>query len=68
MSKYTVGLWLYQNGGGDVIQRKLIERLRERDIGVISGLNLAKALAHKGSIVCNGVIMEDLDLFYGTCE
>ncbi|MET4695991.1 ATP-grasp domain-containing protein [Endozoicomonas lisbonensis] len=64
MSKHTVGLWLYQNGGGDVIQRKLIDRLRERDIGVISGLNLAQAMAHQGSIICNGVLMEDLDLFY----
>ncbi|WP_263079736.1 ATP-grasp domain-containing protein [Endozoicomonas sp. Mp262] len=64
MSKYTVGLWLYQNGGGDAIQRKLIDRLRERDIGAISGLNLAQAMAHEGSIVCNGVVMEDLDLFF----
>ena len=64
MSKHTVGLWLYQNGGGDVIQRKLVDRLRERDIGVISGLNLSQAMAHEGSIICNGVVMEDLDLFY----
>ena len=64
MSKHTVGLWLYQNGGGDAIQRKLIDRLRERDIGVISGLNLADAMAHKGTIICNGVVMEDLDLFF----
>ncbi|MDD7804503.1 MAG: ATP-grasp domain-containing protein [Endozoicomonas sp. (ex Botrylloides leachii)] len=64
MSKYTVGLWLYQNGGGEAIQRKLIDRLRERDIGVISGLDLAQAMAHKGSVVCNGVVMEDLDLFF----
>ena len=64
MSKYTVGLWLYQNGGGEVIQRKLIERLRERDIATISGLDLGQAVAHKGSIICNGVVMEDLDLFF----
>ena len=64
MSKYTIGLWLYQNGGGDFIQRKLIDKLRERDIGVISGLDLAGAMAHKGTIICNGVVMEDLDLLF----
>ena len=64
MSKHTVGFWLYQNGGGDAIQRKLIEALRERDISVITGLNLADAIAEKGSIICNGVVMEDLDLFF----
>ena len=64
MSKHTVGFWLYQNGGGDAIQRKLIEALRERDISVITGLNLADATAEKGSIICNGVVMEDLDLFF----
>lgn len=64
MSKYTVGFWLYQNGGGEAIQRKLIDRLRERDIDVIAGLNLAQAMAHDGTIVCNGVVMEELDLFF----
>lgn len=64
MSKYTVGIWMYQNGGGDAIQRKLIDRLRERDIKAITGLDLARGMAHEGSIVCNGVVMEDLDLFY----
>ncbi|MFK0572556.1 RimK family alpha-L-glutamate ligase [Endozoicomonas sp.] len=64
MSKHTVGIWLYQNGGGDSIQRKLVEQLRERDINAITGLDLAQAMAHNGSIMCNGVVMEDLDLFY----
>ncbi|MTI12757.1 ATP-grasp domain-containing protein [Sansalvadorimonas verongulae] len=64
MPKHTVGLWLYQNGGGDVIQQKLIDKLKEREIAVITGLNLGNALAHKGSIVCNGIAMEELDLFF----
>lgn len=64
MSKHTVGIWMYQNGGGDAIQRKLVEQLRERDIKAITGLDLGQAMAHNGSIMCNGVIMEDLDLFY----
>lgn len=64
MSKHTVGIWMYQNGGGDAIERKLVEQLRERDIKAITGLNLGQAMAHNGSIVCNGVVMDDLDLFY----
>ena len=27
----TIGMWLYQNGGGDIIQKKMIKKLRERD-------------------------------------
>ena len=64
MSKHTVGIWMYQNGGGDAIERKLVEQLREREIKAITGLNLGHAMAHNGSIVCNGVVMDDLDLFY----
>ncbi len=64
MTKFTVGMWLYQNGGGDIIQQKMISRLRERDISVISNLDLGQALANRGSIICNGVIMEELDLFF----
>ena len=64
MPKHTVGIWMYQNGGGDTIQRKLVEQLRERDIKAITGLDLGYAMAHNGSVVCNGVVMEDLDLFY----
>ncbi len=64
MNKYTVGMWMYKNGGGELIQAKLINQLRERDISVITDLNLAHATAHNGEIICHNVVMEDLDLYF----
>jgi ribosomal protein S6--L-glutamate ligase len=63
MSK-RVGTWLYQNGGGDVIEKRITAKLEEREIRVLNGLNLRNAFAKKGRIVCNGHIMEELDLFF----
>ena len=31
MSKRTVGMWLYTNGGGDKIAKKIISKLKERE-------------------------------------
>ncbi len=64
MSDYTVGIWMYQNGGGDIIEKKIVNKLRERDIKAITNLNLRYATAENGHIICNGVVMEDLDLFF----
>lgn len=64
MLKYTVGMWMYKNGGGEVIQAKIVNALRERDIAVITDLNLAHAQAHNGNITCHNVVMEDLDAFF----
>lgn len=55
---------MYKNGGGEVIQAKMVNKLRERDIAVITDLNLAHATAHNGHIVCHNVYMEDLDAFF----
>lgn len=64
MLKYTVGMWMYKNGGGEVIQAKIVNALRERDIAVITDLNLAHAKAHNGIINCHNVVMEELDAFF----
>lgn len=64
MNKYTVGMWMYKNGGGELIQAKLISALREREIAVITDLNLAHATAHNGEIICHNVVMEELDAFF----
>ena len=64
MLKYTVGMWMYKNGGGEVIQAKIVNQLRERDIAVITDLNLAHAQAHNGRITCHNVVMEELDAFF----
>ncbi len=64
MSKYTIGMWMYQNGGGKEIEQKIIAALKERDIKTIPNLHLKYAIAKNGSIICNNVIMEELDLFF----
>lgn len=64
MSKRQIGMWLYSNGGGDLIQEKLVKKLLERDIQTITNLNLSKALAKDKSIICDGVNMNELDLYF----
>ena len=64
MSTYTVGMWMYKNGGGHIIQDEMIRKLRARDIQVIPDLNLANAMATAGHILCKKVAMEELDLFF----
>ena len=68
--KRTIGMWLYQNGGGDAIQKKLIKKLKERDIDTLAGLNLRNAVAKNGDIICQSVDTKKdikankLDLFF----
>ncbi|HHD72396.1 MAG TPA: hypothetical protein ENL02_00515 [Epsilonproteobacteria bacterium] len=59
-----VGLWMYQNGGGDTIEKKLVNKLKERDIECVTGLNLNEAYAENNHIYCNGIQMDTLDLFF----
>ena len=64
MATHKIGMWMYQNSGGDQIQKKLIDKLRERDIITIPELNLREATAQNGEILCRGQVMEELDLFF----
>ncbi len=64
MSTHQIGMWMYQNSGGDQIQNQLIDQLRERDIVTIPDLNLREAIAKNGEIRCKNTIMEELDLFF----
>ncbi len=59
-----IGMWMYQNGGGDKIEKKLIKRLKERDIKVKSGINLRQAIVKDGHIVHNKTKVDKLDLFF----
>lgn len=59
-----VGIWMYQNSGGDKIQKKLVKRLEKRGFEVETGLDLRKAIAQNGETTCNGIIMEELDMFF----
>lgn len=60
-------MWLYQNGGGDKIQEKLISKLRERDIVTFANLNLRNAIAKNGHIVYTendkNIRLDYMDLF-----
>ncbi len=64
MSKKKIGMWLYQNGGGDVIQEKLIKLLNDKGIEVIPNINLRDALAKNGNILWNDIKLDKLDLFF----
>ncbi|RXJ71147.1 hypothetical protein CS022_21650 [Veronia nyctiphanis] len=63
MSLSTVGMWLYRNGGGEQIQRKIVHKLQDRGIKCITGLDLKHAQVKNGAINCNGVSMDELDAF-----
>ncbi|RXJ87550.1 RimK family alpha-L-glutamate ligase [Arcobacter sp. CECT 8985] len=64
MCKRTIGMWLYQNGGGNRIQEKIINKLKQRDIDVIADINLKKAISKNGHIIYNNIELEKLDLFF----
>jgi len=64
MAKHKIGMWLYSNSGGDKIQKKIIKKLKKRDIKTVTDLNLRQAIVADKNIICNGQVMEDLDLFF----
>ncbi|CAA6809623.1 MAG: Ribosomal protein S6 glutaminyl transferase [uncultured Sulfurovum sp.] len=59
-----IGMWLYSNGGGDKIQKKIVKKLKERGIESITDINLRNAIAKKGHIYHGKTIVDDLDLFF----
>ena len=63
-SNRTIGMWLYSNGGGDLIQEKIIKKLNKRDIGVVNNLNLRHAIAKNGHILFDDIKLDKLDLFF----
>ncbi len=60
----TIGMWLYQNGGGDIVGKKLIKKLKEREIEVIDNLNLRNSTARNGNIFHGKTKLNKLDLFF----
>ena len=60
----TVGLWMYQNGGGQAMEEALVTHLSDLGITPICNLNLSDACSKMGQTWCNGTIMEHLDLFF----
>ena len=59
-----IGIWLYQNSGGNIVEQKLVKSLKERDIDAITGLNLRQAVAKNGHILFNDIKVDKLDLFF----
>lgn len=65
MPNRKIGMWLYSNGGGDVISKKIIKKLRSRDIETYDNINLRYATAKNGNILYDGMkINKELDLFF----
>ncbi|WP_373005114.1 RimK family alpha-L-glutamate ligase [Sulfurimonas sp.] len=64
MANRTVGIWMYGNSGGSVIEKKIVEQLKERDIDVETDLNLRFAKGSQEGIICNNINMLELDLFF----
>ena len=60
----TIGMWLYTNGGGDKIAKKIIKKLQKRDIDVINNINLRNSTAKNGHILYNDIKLDKLDLFF----
>jgi len=64
MKNRKIGMWLYQNGGGDKIQEKIIKKLKQRDIDVVPNINLRDAIAKNSHIIWNDLKLDKLDLFF----
>jgi len=62
--KRKIGMWLYSNGGGDAICKKIIDKLNERDIETLDNLNLRNATARNGNIFHGKTKLNKLDLFF----
>ncbi len=55
---------MYQNGGGDKIEKKLVNKLRERGIKSYTGINLRNSVVKKGHIYHNDLEVDKLELFF----
>jgi len=62
--KRTIGMWLYRNGGGEAIAKKIIKKLKERDISTINNIDLREAIAKNKNIIHNDIKLNQLDLFF----
>ena len=59
-----VGIWMYQNGGGDRIEQKMVSLLEDLGHEVITRINLRHAVAESGKMIWNGMDLYELDCFF----
>jgi len=59
-----VGIWMYGNSGGHIIEKKIVKQLQDREIDVETDLNLRYAKGSQEGIICNNINMLELDLFF----
>jgi len=69
MADRKIGMWLYKNGGGEKIAKKIIKKLKERDIETLNDVSLRHAIAKNGNIIYRGEEhygekLNKLDLFF----
>ena len=69
MADRKIGMWLYKNGGGDKIAKKIIKHLKEREIKTLDDVSLRHAIAKNGNIIYRGEEhygekLNKLDLFF----
>ena len=64
MSDRKIGMWLYSNGGGDKIQKKIIKGLKEREIETLNNIRLHDCIAQNGHIYHDKLKVDKLDLFF----
>ncbi|WP_297432035.1 RimK family alpha-L-glutamate ligase [Sulfurimonas sp.] len=69
MANRKIGMWLYKNGGGDKIAKKIIKELKEREIETLDDVSLRHAIAKNGNIIYRGEEhygekLNKLDLFF----
>jgi ribosomal protein S6--L-glutamate ligase len=59
-----IAMWMYQNGGGDKIEAKIVEKLKERGIETATGINPRQAVARNGVIFGKNGNSNEFDLFF----
>jgi len=64
MSNRKIGMWMYNNGGGDKIAKKMIKLLADRDIETINHIRLHDCVSQNGHIVHDDLKVDKLDLFF----
>jgi len=64
MAKRKIGMWMYSNGGGDIIQKKIIDKLKDRDIETVNNIRLHDCVSQNGHIIFDKLKVDKLDLFF----